>query len=151
MTHLRMVPVAALIAAAVILNGCYTYATAPATLPRGTPVRVHLQPPQDVRLREVTVNGASRVDGEVVNLEPDQLTLSAFTVATAFGGEYLAHGRTVTLSRNALALIERKRFSLWRTAALAAAGFAAAVLFDRVVESIGGGGDEGGSGSGQPK
>jgi hypothetical protein len=151
MNRPRTILVTALFSAALVLNGCYTYVAAPPTLPRGTSVRVQLQAPQDIRLREVTVNGASRVDGEVVNLEPDRLTLSAFSVVTAFGGEYLAHGRTVTLSRNALARIDRKRFSVWRTAVLAAAGFGAAVLFDRVVDRIGSGGDGGGSGSGQPR
>lgn len=101
------------------LGGCHGYVdVVPGAPDRGTWVRAHLEPPEAVSLGEVSVRYTASVTGEVVAWEPDSLILSARTLLSTAGQDYLGGGYTVALPRRALARVEERRLSFWRTSLL---------------------------------
>lgn len=130
------------------LNGCFSYVPAGAKNPgQSSRVRVHLNQPQEVRLSQITANDVSVVDGEVVELTDDALTVSALWVTGRGGYENPGENVTVRIPRANVSRLEVRRPSLLRTgailgiAALLAGAFAAATL---------NGGSEGGGGPPPP-
>lgn len=143
---------AAALLLAAFLSACTTYVPAPAEpMPMGTRVRARLDRPLDVPLHDLTANNVVRVDGEVVHVDADRVVLSAFTIATSGGFELLADGQTVTIPRRDLAGLERKKVALLSTALGVGLGVLAVVLVDAAARQFGGGGDSGGTGTGQPR
>lgn len=143
---------AAALLLAAFLSACTTYVPAPATpMPMGTRVRARLDRPMDIPLHDLTANNVVRVDGEVVRVDTDRVVLSAFTIATAGGVELLANGETVTIPGSHLAGLERKKVALLTTALGLGAGILAVALLDAAAQRLGGGGDPGTGGTGQPR
>lgn len=129
-------------------TGCYSYGPAGSTpLPGGTTVRARLSSPTDVRLSNISVNDAILVNGEVVQQRPDTLLLSAFSLIGQTGFFVPAGGETVRLSMDRIGLLERRKISVLRSAALfVGAGTATTLLF--AAFGVGG---FGGGGSPQPQ
>jgi hypothetical protein len=140
-------------AAMVFLAGCYSYQPLGSVTPaRGAPLRVLLDPPQDARLLDYTVNGAVRVEGELIELRPDQVLLSAFGVRSRSGFEYIAQGETLELPRGSVTALEIKKVSPLKTALFAGATGVVLFSIDRLISGLrGGGGGGGGPGGGQPR
>jgi hypothetical protein len=136
-----------------LLAGCYSYQPLGSVTPeRGAPLRVLLDPPQDARLLDYTVNAAVRIEGELIELRPDQVLLSAFGVRSTTGFEYLAQGETVELPRQSVTALEVKRVSPVKTALFAGATGVVLFSIDRLISGLrGGGGGSGGPGGGQPR
>lgn len=108
-----------LLLAAITLGACHGYVEVETGVPtRGSVVRAHLQPPAPVSIGEVSIEQTASVTGEVVSWEDDALIVSARTLLSAAGQDYLGDGYTVTLPRRAIAGIEERRLSVWRTALL---------------------------------
>jgi hypothetical protein len=125
------------------LTGCYSYAPVRGVrLAPGTAVRARLNAPSDFRLTDLSVNGAVRVNGEVVTQGSDTLVLSAFSLRALSGLDFPAAGETVRIPNERLAGLERRKVDLLRSAALAAAaGLLGVVAFSafRTEGSPGGG------------
>lgn len=137
---------------AVLLSGCYTYVPAEVGAPpRGAAVRAHLDPAVTVPVGEIAVQQTVRVEGEVVSWDPDQLVLSASTLYSTSGQDFLGGGRTVHLPRTALAQLEARHLSTWRTALLTGGLIAGAVVLGVIAQEGFGGGEGGNGGGGQPQ
>jgi hypothetical protein len=143
----------AFVLALLFLAGCYSYRPLGSVTPdRGTPLRVLLDPPQDARLLDYTVNGAVRVEGELIELRPDQVLLSAFGVRSQSGFEYLAQGETLEFPRSNVAAFEVKKVSPLKTALFVGAAGAVFFSIDRLIAGLrGGGGGSGPPGGGTPR
>ncbi len=141
-----------LIAAALLLSGCFAYIPVPpgTAPPQGTAVRAYLSRPGDYRLTDYTANNIVQIDGEIVRVNPDTLVLSAFGLQAASGFEFLGNGETVLVPRMAVGGLERKQLSVWRSAALGAV-FAAVVTLGGFALAAAGGGSEGGGNGGQTR
>ncbi len=103
------------------LSGCYSYlpvrsGTTPGNRAR---VRLHLTQPQDVRLPDVTANGVTTIDGEVVRIDDENVVVSGLWVQAPSGYEQPASGATITVPRANVAAMRQKRLSPARTALLA--------------------------------
>lgn len=132
-------------AALLVASGaaCFRYVPVEtdASMERGTPIRVLLSRPADIRLTDLTANSAREVRGEMIEWRGDSLALSAYWVVTATEVEHRARGETVLLAGDGIARIERKEMDVARTAGLAV-GVAAATAVAGV--AVAGGGNEGG-------
>lgn len=135
------------------LTGCFEYVPVFSASPRqGEEVRLALAAPATVELEQGTVNGATAVSGWWIPANADSVVLSARSVETPLGQRFPALGATVRFSRSGVAAVQRKRFSVLRTAALAAAGVAAgALLGGTVAGGFGSGGSGGNNGGGNPR
>lgn len=115
---------AAVLLAAFLLSGCYTYVPTGMTLPaQGKPVRVFLSTPQDVRLSDLTANDVVVIDGELIGTSDEQVALSAWWVKSRSGYETLGQGETVTIPLSHLEGVRQKRLSVLRTAAVTGLAF----------------------------
>ena len=127
-------------------SGCYHYV--PESSPdhaRGTPLRVHVDPPASFELPDLTVRNIVRVDGEFVTRTPDALVLSAMWLDGAGGQEYAGQGWTVRVDDGALAGVEVKRLSWLRTGMVILGAAAGSYFgFDAIRGSSGGSGQGGG-------
>lgn len=140
-----------LVALCVLSAGCYTFTPVTGTdLPRGTPVRARLAPPQPVELREITVRSVVEMDAEVVSLEPDEAVFSAFWVVTDTGFERDGGAATVYLDPSTIQELSERRFDYVRTGSLIGLGIAGAYLLFDAVFDPGSGSEGGGGGGGQP-
>lgn len=97
------------------LAGCYAYVPLRSSAPRTTELRVALARPFDVRLTDVTANAVVLADGELVRMDSSDVVLSASRLVSNSGYEQFARGETVTLARNNIVAIERRRISVPRT------------------------------------
>ncbi len=124
-----------------LLTGCYHYVPLGGGQAHPSPatrLRVILARPQPVRLGNITVNEAARIEGEYVDSERDTLLLSALSVVDSAGAEHLGGGATVRVAYAAIEDLQARRFSAWRSL-LATGGFVVAGLLSGVAVSEGGG------------
>lgn len=113
---------------------------------RGARLRVEVDQPVAVRLRDVTIEQARRVDAEAVGVENGNLVLSALWVERAGGLGTPGEGWTVSLPVGAVGSVREKRFSWWRSAVLVGA----VVVGSAVGWSAFGVGGSGGPSTGDP-
>jgi hypothetical protein len=124
-----------------LLNGCYSYVPARSGPPgQGSRIRIHLSEPQDVRLTHVTGNEIVLVGGELVRLDADTATLSAYSLRARSGYEFLGTGETVRIPRRVIASVEEHRISPAKTVVLAGVVALGSALLATAVQS---GGSEG--------
>ena len=125
-------------------GACQTYSLLElGAVQQGARLRVTIARPIPVRLREITVEPTTLVDGEAVGVNDGQLTLSALWVEREGGIGTLGEGWTVSLPVGSVRTLSERRFSWWRTAFVGAVGAVATAVGWR---SFGGGGDGGGQG-----
>lgn len=139
MTTLRWLAAAALIP----LAGCYSYA------PLG---REALQPQVEVRAH-LTRSGAADIaapadvsdlliDGEVVRWDEDDLRVAVWRADLRTGTRFQPQRQTLSIPWAAIAGLEQRRLSYWKTGALlGGAAVAAALIVRSVFHGGGGGGD----------
>lgn len=133
-----------------LCSSCFSYATLQSDPVRqGKRLRVQLSTPRDIRLTNVTANDVVTVDGELVRFAPDTATLSVWMLKARSGYEFIGTGETVFLPRRDIAAVEERRFSILRSAAVAAAAGLAIVLIERAIGGSGGEGREPGGGQTQ--
>ncbi len=130
------------------LTGCYEYVPAARQgLELGTSLRATLVAPMSFDLQDLTAHNIDRVDGEFVQADSSQLTVSAFWLDATTGSGFDANGWTVEIPQNALASLQVKRLDQWRTVAVMAAVVAATYLgfnaFNRNSSGTGSGGTGG--------
>ena len=135
---------AAAVLALLACGACQTYRPLElAAVRQGARLRVTVTRPIRVRLREITVERTTLVDGEAVGVNDGQLVMSALWVEREGGIGTLGEGWTVTLPVGSVRALSERRFSWWRTAFAGAVGVVGTVVGWR---SLGGGGDGGGQG-----
>jgi hypothetical protein len=125
-------------------SGCFAYAPLNGANPlpaQGSSVRAHLSEPGAFSLSDVTANNVIRVDGEVVQWDPDQLVLSAWWMRSRSGLEHKGVGETVLIPRSDIATLEHKQIAPGRTVAFVAAVVGFVLLIGS--QFGGGGADEG--------
>jgi hypothetical protein len=132
------------------LTACQSYRpVALGDIRQGDRLRVTANPAVPVRLREITIERATRVDGEAVTVQNGELVLSAMWVERDGGAGTLGEGWTVTVPVASLQAVAERRFSMWRTAVVVVGG-AVASLAGWSAFGGGGGGDPGPGGGGGP-
>ena len=117
---------------AAVVAGCYAYRPAEqaaAPLRPGEPVRLVLVHPAPVELRAFTVNGATRIDGELIRTDSARIDVSVWWVTTADGLEYKGVGETLELRWAQVDTLQTRALSAPRTSVLAAGFAALGVLF----------------------
>ena len=131
--------------AVLICGACQTYRPLEAgDVRQGARLRVAVTEPIPVRLREITVERATLVDGEAVEMKDGSLVLSALWVEREGGIGTLGEGWTVTLPVASVSALYERRLSWWKTALAGAVGVVGTVVGWR---SLGdGGGGEGSQG-----
>ena len=142
MTRHTLLMCIVLVGVTMVAPGCFTYTAVPpnGALPdRGAPVRAHLLEPQRFPLRDVTAENVVRVDGEIIEWDSERLLLSAYWMRSNSGLAHNGVGETVVLDRSALSKLERKRFSIGKSAALAGAVVLFSVFLNSAFEGGGGG------------
>lgn len=131
---------------------CYRYTPVETDAPieRGRAVRAWLERPTDVRLTELTANGAREVRGEVIGWRGDSLALSVFWVVTQTQYEHRGRGETVLIAGDNIARLEKKEIDPARTGGLTA-GIVALTAAAGYAVSGGGGEDDGDNGGIPPQ
>jgi hypothetical protein len=130
-----------------VLAGCYAYAPVDgsALAPRaGESVRVVLEQPGPVALRDFTVTYAVRLDGEFVRADTTDVTLSTWWVVAAGGAEHRGVGETVTVPWSNVVRLERRALSMPRTGLVTAGIVAGAFVLGNAMYGGGGAGENGG-------
>ncbi len=115
---------------------------------QGARVRLTMDQGVPVRLREITVERATLVDGEAVGVKDGALVLSALWVEREGGVGTPGEAWTVSVPVSAVATLAERRVSWWRTAVFGA-GIAAATALGWRAFGGGSGGDSGGNRPGQ--
>lgn len=111
-------------------TGCFGYyATSPEQVEPGEEIRVAID---DDAIRRVSptalMEGQPKVEGDLVAMTPDSVALSVWIGQAYRGTPFFAAHQTVTVPREQVVAVERRRLSKTRTA-LAAAGVVAGVVY----------------------
>ena len=126
-------------------GGCQTYSpVALGAIQQGVRLRVTVHQPVPVRLREITVERATLVDGEAVGLQDGKLVLSALWVVREGGVGILGEGWTVTVPVGSVSTLSQRRFSWWRTAVVGVVGVVGTAVGWRSLGAGGGPESDGG-------
>lgn len=129
-----------------VCGGCYTHVpeTSPAPIPKAR-VRVLLTDHGSAELARYIGPRVGTINAEVMRSEPDgALALAVSSTVTREGSESFWKGETVTVPREYIAVLQRRKLAVARTVA-AAGGLAGAMIgFGRITGIVGGGGSKGG-------
>jgi len=119
---------ARIVVIAVALSGCYVRSGLGRFAPTpGTAVRVNLRPEEAAGLTDLLGAGVSGLDGRVFSVTRDSLLLDVSQVLRWDQSVDRWHGERVALALRSVSTVEGRRFSVARTALLAA-GFTTAVV-----------------------
>jgi hypothetical protein len=139
------------IVAAIGATGCHHYRqTEPSALGRGARVRLVVERPVEVRLREITIEQAREVEAETVALENGELVLSALWVEREGGIGTPGEGWTVRVPVAAVQTLSERRFSWWRSAVVTGAVVIGTAVGWRAFGFGASGGIDTGGGNGEP-
>jgi hypothetical protein len=130
------------------LPACHHYVPADATaLSQGAPIRVHLSPPASFELPAITVHNIGSLDAELVRTENGEIVVSALWLDAVTGQGYSGQNWTLSVPRAGVSVVEVRRVSRWRTAAVFVGGFLATYLGFDALRGGESGGRAGGGGS----
>lgn len=111
------------------LAGCYHYVTAPSPPAEpGSAVRVHLTAPRSFDVSGFTAHDVHRVDGSLVEREPEAWVVAADALHARGGNRFNAASWALTIPAEAFDRVEVRTFSGWRTA-VASVAAAVAIYF----------------------
>jgi hypothetical protein len=130
----------------IVLCGCYVnvpLTTAPAP---GSRVHVALTDRGSVELAQYLGPRVSGVDGRLVQSSDSTVSVSVSQVVMQSGDEQLWKGESVAIPREAIASVQGRKLSFWRSGIIGGALAAAALL----IGSQAGGGSSGGGKKGGP-
>ena len=131
--------------AALLLCACYVNVPLATVAPDpGSRVRVALTDQGSVDLARYLGRNVASVDGRFLGATDSALSLSVSQVVTRSGDEQFWKGEQVTLPRLAVATVQRRKLSFWRSGLIASA-LVAGIAF------VAGSGVGGSSGGGNPK
>ncbi len=127
-----------------LLCGCYVNVpleTAPAP---GEKVHVALTDRGSVDLAQYLGRGVAGVDGRLLESADSALSVSVSQVVTQSGDDQLWKGERVTIPREAIASVQGRKLSFWRSGLIGGAVAAAAFLIGSQAGGSSGGGKKGG-------
>ena len=130
-------------------SACYSYAPHAGPVVPGESVRARLDVEASVRRSELLGEATRSVEGRVLNVAPNgdlQIEVLLGRNVAAFPGEDRLT-RTFELAPDEIVALERRQFSLIKTAALSAIGIA--ITSVAIQRAVTGGDDGGGSGPGR--
>jgi hypothetical protein len=128
-----------------LLCGCYVNVPLATSPDPGTRVHVQLTDAGSVDLARYLGPNVIAVDGRLLDGTDSSISVSVNQVSMRSGDEQFWKGETVNLPRRAIAFIQRKKLSPWRSGLIAGAFVAGIALI-----SGGGGGNTGGGGGSPP-
>lgn len=129
-----------------LLCGCYVnvpLATAPEP---GARVHVALTDQGSVNLAQYLGRGVASVDGRLLQSDDSVVSVSVSQVVTQSGDDQLWKGESVAIPREAIASLQGRKVSFWRSGLIGGAVAVAALI----VGSQAGGGSSGGGKKGGP-
>jgi hypothetical protein len=137
---MRVVPLAAL-----LLCGCYVNIPMTTSSPDpGTRLHVQLTDAGSVDLARYLGPNVISIDGRFIQADDSALSVSVNQVSMRSGDEQFWKGETVVLPRSAIAFVQRRKLSTWRSGLLAGVFLAGlAVLGSSTGGNAGGGGENG--------
>ncbi|HEX7118096.1 MAG TPA: hypothetical protein VF212_04875 [Longimicrobiales bacterium] len=136
----------------VLSTGCFAYAPVPAGVPdRRDRVRIHLSEPTSFTVGPATYHMIGEVEGEVIRWTEDQLALSATWLTSVAGQEFGGNMHTILVPRDRISLVEKRRLSPWRTAAIFGAGAFLSAAVSWAIPGIWSSGDGSGGSGGSAK
>ncbi len=113
-------------------------------LKQGDGLRIFLNEPGSYPLNHVTPNTVMRIDGDLINVDDENLRVSATWMKTAGVQEFKGHGEAVTVPLDKIETVQAKKLSPGKTAAISVGILGAVVLLGVTIGS--GGSGEGGGG-----
>lgn len=113
-------------------------------LEQGTSLRVFLNEPGSYPLNHVTPNTVLQIDGDLINLDGENLRVSATWMKTAGVQEFKGHGETVTIPLDKIESVQEKRLSTPKTAAMGVAIVGVVVMLGVTFGTTSGEGSGGG-------
>lgn len=126
------------------LSGCFRYVPVNnQPLRQGESVRVELAVPGDYRLSQVSVNDVILVEGELIQMAPDTLAVSAWWVRARSGFEYPGAGETLRIPRGDIEALGKKRIAPAQTLGLVGAVAGTLTLLIAALDLPGISGDRG--------
>lgn len=136
---MRIAPVAAL-----VLCGCYVTTPVPlAPAPQaGTKLHVQLTDAGATSLAQYLGPGVGYIDGRLLAQDDTSMSLAVTATTLRSGNEQMWKGETVSLPHSAIATVQVKKVSWWRSA-LVAGGLIAAVTTVGIVKGQSTGGTRG--------
>jgi hypothetical protein len=132
---------------AVVLSwGCYVHVPETSVAPDpGTRVRVLLTDAGSTELARYVGPRINTINGEITSRAEDgDLALAVSSTVTRDGTEAFWKGEAVTVPRQYIAVLQRRKLAVVRTVALAGGLAGAAIGVGRVTGVVGGGGRRGG-------
>jgi hypothetical protein len=117
-------------------------------LQQGTSLRVHLSEPGSYPLTALTPNNVTVIDGNLIRTDDSSLYVSAYWMKTAGVQEFKGNGETATIPLDKIDLVEGKKVSAGKTAAVTAVLVGVVALLG---VTFGTGSSEGGSNGGPPQ
>ncbi len=128
---------------ALLVSACYTYVPTSTAPQRASEVRLQLFQPGEFRLANLTANDVVLIEGEMIRAGADSVLVSARWLQARSGYEFVGSGETVRVPRPLVSVIETKKLSPFKTAALAAGLVLTVGATSRIVGRTGDGGAEG--------
>lgn len=132
---------------AVVLSwGCYAHVPETSVAPDpGTRVRVLLTDAGSAELARYVGPRVNTINGEIMSREEDGgLALAVSSTVTSDGVEAFWKGEAVTVPRQHVAVLQRRKLAVARTVAVAGSLVGAAIAIGRVTGIVGGGDPKGG-------
>jgi len=128
-----------------ILCGCYVNVPVATTPAPGSRVHVALTDRGSVDLAQYLGRGVAGVDGRLIQSDDSSVSVAVSQVVFQSGDDQLWKGESVAIPRNAVATVQRRKLSFWRSGLIGGAVAAAALLIgSRTGGSSSGGGKKGG-------
>jgi len=110
-----------LVCAALVCIGCFSYTRIDSTaLPgpqRGTEVIARLAAPGEFQVGTISIHDVLSVAGRVAYADMDSVVIAARELSAASGDDYPGYEGLLSVRRNQLAHLDRRRLSVWKTGA----------------------------------
>jgi hypothetical protein len=127
-----------------LLCGCYVNVPLATTPEPGSQVHLALTDRGSVDLAQYLGRGVTGVDGRLLGSEDSVVSVSVSRVVMQSGDDQLWKGESVTIPREAIASVQRRKLSFWRSGLIGGVVAAAAFAIGSQAGGSSGGGKPGG-------
>jgi hypothetical protein len=130
----------------ILLCGCYVHVPMTTTPAPGSRVHVALTDQGSIDLAQYLGPRVAGVDGRLVQTSDSAVSVSVTQVVTQSGDDQLWKGENVAIPRGAIASVQGRKLSFWRSGIIGGAVAAAAFIIGAQAGGSSGGGKKGGGG-----
>lgn len=131
----------AVLVAVVLSWGCYVHVPEVAVAPDpGTRVRILLTDAGSTELARYIGPRVGTINGDIIRSDDGELQLAVSSTVTRDENETFWKGEAVTVSRQYIAVLQRRKLAVGRTAAFVGGLAGAAIGLGRITGIVGGGG-----------